>query len=298
MSPPSPFTPSWSSGQSTSWDPGGEGQQVEQTSCLLPLPSLPHGAQVSQENGILDEGANRWSKPHVSSLSLHSLMELRSVKRMDPGGGGQHVEQTPCILPLPLTPLWSSGQSREWDPGGGGQHVEQTTCLLPLPSLPHGAQVSHHHEGANRWSKPHVSSLSLHFLMELRSVIIMRGPTGGANPMSLPSPFTSSWSSGQSTSWDLGGGGQQVEQTTCLLPLPSLPHGAQVSQHHGILNEGTNRWSKPLVSSLSLHFLMELRSVNIMGSCKRGTTGGANLMSPPSQYSLMELRSVNIMGSL
>jgi hypothetical protein len=70
-------------------------------------------------------------------------------------------------------------------------------------------------EGANRWSKPHVSSLSLHSLMELRSVNSMgswrRWPTGGA--------------------------------INCLLPLPSLPHGAQVSQHHGVLDEGANRWS-------------------------------------------------------
>ena len=26
----------------------------------------------------VEEGANRWSKPHVSSLSLHSLMKLRT----------------------------------------------------------------------------------------------------------------------------------------------------------------------------------------------------------------------------
>ena len=26
----------------------------------------------------VEEGANRWSKPHVSSLPLHSLMELRN----------------------------------------------------------------------------------------------------------------------------------------------------------------------------------------------------------------------------
>jgi hypothetical protein len=51
-------------------------------------------------------------------------------------------------------------------------------------------------EGANRWSKPHVSSLSLHSLMELRSVntmgFWMRGPIGGANHMSPLSPFTPS----------------------------------------------------------------------------------------------------------
>ena len=27
----------------------------------------------------VEEGSNRWSKPHVSSLSLHSLMELRNL---------------------------------------------------------------------------------------------------------------------------------------------------------------------------------------------------------------------------
>jgi hypothetical protein len=101
----------------------------------------------------VEEGANRWSKPHVSSLSLHSLMELRSVNTM------------------------GSWRRR-----------------------------------ANRWSKPHVSSLSLHSLMELRSVNTMgswrRRPTGGANHMFPPSPFTSSWSSGQSTSWDPGEVGQ------------------------------------------------------------------------------------------
>ena len=28
---------------------------------------------------FLPQGANRWSKPHVSSLSLHSLMDLRTL---------------------------------------------------------------------------------------------------------------------------------------------------------------------------------------------------------------------------
>ena len=27
----------------------------------------------------VEEGSNRWSKPHVSSLSMHSLMELRNL---------------------------------------------------------------------------------------------------------------------------------------------------------------------------------------------------------------------------
>ncbi len=75
-----------------------------------------------------------------------------------------------------------------------------------------------------------------------------------------------------------------MEQTTCVLPLPSLPHGAQVSQHHGILEKEANRWSKPHVSSLSLHSLMELRSVNIMGSWRGRPTGRANHMSIHSPF--------------
>ena len=27
----------------------------------------------------MEEGGNRWSKPHVATLSLHSLFELRSM---------------------------------------------------------------------------------------------------------------------------------------------------------------------------------------------------------------------------
>ena len=37
-------------------------------------------AQIIPNNSLpLQEGGNRWSKPHVATLSLHSLFELRSL---------------------------------------------------------------------------------------------------------------------------------------------------------------------------------------------------------------------------
>ena len=41
----------------------------------------------------VEEGANRWSKPHVSSLSLHSLMKLRIVQFDD-----KSIKIIVCIL--------------------------------------------------------------------------------------------------------------------------------------------------------------------------------------------------------
>ncbi len=149
--------------------------------CLLPLPSLPHGAQVSQHHGILDEGANRWSNPHVSSLSLHSLMELRSVNSMG---------------------SWMRG------PTGAANHMSP-----PSTFTPHEAQVSQQHGildegstgGANHMSTPSTFTPSWSSGQSIAwDPAWMRGPTGGANDMSPPSTFTPSWSSGQSIGWDPG----------------------------------------------------------------------------------------------
>jgi hypothetical protein len=43
------------------------------------MPSLFGSCRWVKFEEDVEEGANRWSKPHVSSLSLHSLMELRSA---------------------------------------------------------------------------------------------------------------------------------------------------------------------------------------------------------------------------
>ena len=48
-------------------------QGSENTLHLFPLPRW-----VKFEEDV-EEGGNRWSKPHVATLSLHSLFELRSL---------------------------------------------------------------------------------------------------------------------------------------------------------------------------------------------------------------------------
>ena len=47
----------------------------------------------------VEEGGNRWSKPHVATLSLHSLFELRSFLL---NGTGKS-----CVHPVPSSSLWT-----------------------------------------------------------------------------------------------------------------------------------------------------------------------------------------------
>lgn len=62
----------------------------------------------------MEEGGNRWSKPHVSSLSLHSLLELRSMLLNNVVLLDVHGETFPDIVEAILDSVVNNGQMEEY----------------------------------------------------------------------------------------------------------------------------------------------------------------------------------------
>ncbi|KAI8496259.1 Sodium bicarbonate cotransporter 3, partial [Branchiostoma belcheri] len=126
----------------------------------------------------VEEGGDRWSKPHVATLSLHSLFDFELWVKFeeDVEEGGDRWSK-PHVATLSLHSLFELWVKFEEDVEEGGDRW----------SKPHVATLSLHslfdfelwvkfeedvEEGGDRWSKPHVATLSLHSLFELRSCIL------------------------------------------------------------------------------------------------------------------------------
>lgn len=52
------------------------GRLVGAVQCLTPM--FPHLSRWIKFEEKVEKGGERWSKPHVATLSLHSLFELRT----------------------------------------------------------------------------------------------------------------------------------------------------------------------------------------------------------------------------
>ncbi|XP_030879135.1 sodium-driven chloride bicarbonate exchanger-like, partial [Leptonychotes weddellii] len=157
----------------------------------------------------VEDGGERWSKPYVATLSLHSLFELRSCILNGTVLLDMHANTLEEIAAITQ---WNATSFIEW----ANSHGNACSCLslsIDTPSqrvqfilgtedddeehIPHdlfteldeicwreGEDAEWREtarwlkfeedveDGGERWSKPYVATLSLHSLFELRSCIL------------------------------------------------------------------------------------------------------------------------------
>ncbi|MGH0137656.1 UNVERIFIED_CONTAM: hypothetical protein FKN15_071612 [Acipenser sinensis] len=109
----------------------------------------------------VEEGGERWSKPHVSTLSLHSLFELRTCLQTGTVLLDLEGYSLPQIIAADEFIILTSA-SDPYLP------LDCRACSLIEQWVKFEEKVE---EGGERWSKPHVSTLSLHSLFELRTCL-------------------------------------------------------------------------------------------------------------------------------